>query len=144
MKKIIPLILLLLLGYSFLTNPNEEEHLDLLKSNTLFKFNKIEPYLIYDNFLFFSSMSIKIDKPSPEMREIYLEAATEANKAYQKASEKEASSSILLKYLDIQMGYLDAINSYNSKLTTGYFFNVRKENEFDKKIKDALKILAYR
>tara|TARA_B100000029_G_C16921680_1_gene721594 strand:- start:67 stop:501 length:435 start_codon:yes stop_codon:yes gene_type:complete len=144
MKKIIPLILLLLLGYSFLTNPNEEEHLDLLKSNTLFKFNKIEPYLTYDNFLFFSSMSIKIDRPSPEMTKIYLEAATEANIAYQKASEREESFLILQEYLNLQMGYLDAINSYNSKLTTGYFFNVRKENEFDEKIKDALKILAYR
>lgn len=141
MKKIAAVIIVLLLGYSFLTNPNEQEHLDVFKGNLSYsKFEKIKSYLSYNNYFIFSTLNIDIEELSSEMRKAYFETGQDIlNQA-----EDIEDTTTALKYYELALGYMQAYKSYNASMTIGYFFNVRKQNEFDDKIKGAFEILDYR
>lgn len=135
------LALLILIGvFCILTNPNKQEHLDTLKISTPTSYNKIEDSLTYNNYLFFSTMSIDIEELSPEMSKLFLDKAGEL---LDKVDEIE-NQSLKTEYLFMAGDYMDAVQSYSSTLQIGYFFEVRKLNEFDEKMKEALKILRYR
>ena len=141
MKKIVGVIIVLLLGYSFLTNPNEQEHLDVFKGNLSYsKFEKIKSYLSYNNYFIFSTLNIDIEELSAEMAKAYIETAGDIlNQA-----EDIEDTTTALKYYDLASGYMGAYESYDASMTIGYFFNVRKQNEFDDKIKGAFEVLDYR